>query len=165
MTLRIRELHPDEHRLVGSVTMDAYREFFEGREDHDYLAHVGDVAGRAARTTVLVAEDDGEIVGSVTLELDGRTDDEDGALEPDRAHIRMLGVTPGARGRGIGPALMAECEARSRAAGKSAITLHTTERMEAAMRMYRALGYERSGERVLPDGFVLLAFRKRLANG
>jgi hypothetical protein len=39
------------------------------------------------------------------------------------------------------------------------MTLHTTERMGDAQRLYEALGFERLDDRVFPDGFVLLTFR------
>ncbi len=34
--------------------------------------------------------------------------------------------------------------------------------MTAAQAMYRSLGYERMADEVLPDGFVLLGYRKVL---
>jgi hypothetical protein len=34
--------------------------------------------------------------------------------------------------------------------------------MEAARAMYERLGYHRSEDRVFPDGFVLLSYRKEL---
>jgi ribosomal protein S18 acetylase RimI-like enzyme len=42
------------------------------------------------------------------------------------------------------------------------MTLHTTQRMQAAQAMYERLGYERQADRVYPDGFVLLSYRKLL---
>ena len=74
----------------------------------------------------------------------------------------MLGVDPAARARGVARALMAASEATARAAGKTFLTLHTTQRMEAAQAMYDRLGYHRSEDRVFPDGFVLLSYRKEL---
>lgn len=166
MSLEIREARPDEHDAVGEVTMDAYREFFAPGgtdEDHHYLQHIGDVAGRADRTTILVAVEGHELLGSVTLELEGRVGDADGVqLEQGEAHIRMLGVAPSARGRGVGRALMDDAEARARAAGKTFMTLHSTALMETAVAMYRSRGYERTADLTLPDGFVLLSFRKEL---
>lgn len=162
--LEIREARPDEFEEAGRATIAAYAEFFApdgADEDLEYLRAVGDVRGRAARTTILVAIDEGRIVGCVTLELDGRTDDE-GPLPPEHAHIRMLGVVPDARGRGIGRALMESCERRAREAGKTVMTLHTTHLMETAQEMYRSMGYERTDDWVLPDGFVLLGYRKTL---
>jgi ribosomal protein S18 acetylase RimI-like enzyme len=163
MVAEIREAAPDEWDEAGRVTADAYREFVRDPEWTAYLGMIADVRGRADRTTILVAWEDGRIVGSATLELDGRVEvDDDPALRPGEAHIRMLGVAPDRRGRGIGRALMADCEERARAAGKTFVTLHTTTPMTAAQAMYGALGYERGPDRVVGDDFVLLSFSKQL---
>ena len=167
MTIEIREANADEHDAAGRVTADAYREFFaDGSpdEDHAYLSHIGNVTGRADRTTILVAVEDGIILGTLTLELEGRIGDMAGdpPLAQGEAHIRMLGVVPAARGRGIGRTLMGEAELTARAAGKTHMTLNTTRLMRGAQRMYERLGYGRIEDRVLPDGFVLLGYRKEL---
>jgi ribosomal protein S18 acetylase RimI-like enzyme len=163
MTIEIREARPEEYEETGIVTADAYREFFSDGDDlRAYLEEIADVAGRAPRTTLLVAVDGDRIIGSATLELDGRTDEDAVPLAPDEAHIRMLGVHPDARGEGVGRQLMAECEDRAREAGRSRMTLHTTTLMRAAREMYASLGYERSEDRVFPDGFVLLGYTKQL---
>jgi ribosomal protein S18 acetylase RimI-like enzyme len=168
MTVEVREATPELHAEAGRVTAEAYREFARpGDEDWErYLERIADVAARADRTTVLVALDEDRIVGSLTLELAGRVrdDDEEGfrPLAPGEAHIRMLGVAPGARGRGVARALMEAAEHRARDAGKTVLTLHTTRRMAAARAMYERLGYERTEDRVFPDGFVLLGYRKPL---
>ena len=169
MPIEVREARPDEHAEAGRVTADAYREFAHVGDDGwaSYLERIADVAERADRTTVLIAAEGDRIVGSLTLELEERVHDEDGEefrpLEPEEAHIRMLGVDPGARGRGVATSLMAEAERIARAAGKTVMTLHTTPRMSTARAMYERLGYERTEDRVFPDGFVLLGYRRRLA--
>jgi ribosomal protein S18 acetylase RimI-like enzyme len=167
MDIEIRDVRPDEHEESGRVTADAYREFVPVGGDANwepYLHVIADVAGRAGRTTVLVALEGDRIVGSATIELEARIEpDDDPPLAPGEAHIRMLGVAPDARGRGIGPALMEVCEARARAAGKEMMRLHTTPKMTTAQRMYESLGYSRGEDWVLPDGFVLLSYSKRLA--
>src|SRR5262245_16541582 len=157
--MEIREATPAEHAEAGRITAAAYEGLVR---DASYLERIADVADRAPRTVILVAVQDDEIVGSLTLELSRRVNARDDPLERHRAHIRMLGVAPGVQGRGIGTALMRDAEARARAAGKSEITLHTTEPMTAARAMYDRLGYERSPDEVLPDGFVLLGYRKVL---
>ncbi|MGZ4133291.1 MAG: GNAT family N-acetyltransferase [Actinomycetota bacterium] len=162
----VREARPDEYAEAGRVTAAAYRALLRPDDDLDdwgsYLARIADVADRARRTLVLLAVDNDTIVGSATLELDGRTEEDDDPLDPDRAHVRMLGIDPAAQGRGAGRALMRACEERARASGKTRITLHTTERMQVAQRMYEALGYERSEDHVFPDGFRLLGYAKEL---
>jgi ribosomal protein S18 acetylase RimI-like enzyme len=164
MAVEIREARPEEYAQTGVVTADAYREFFaEADADlRSYLEEIADVEGRATRTTILVAVDGDRIVGSATLELDGRTSEDAGPLAPDEAHIRMLGVHPDARSAGVGRQLMAACEERALAAGRTRMTLHTTTLMRAAREMYGVLGYERSEDRVYPDGFVLLGYSKQL---
>jgi ribosomal protein S18 acetylase RimI-like enzyme len=169
MTIEVREAEPEEYAEAGRVTALAYREFVPADGDGDwarYLAKMADVGERADRTRILIAVEDERIIGCVTLELEGRVDDRDRdpPLRSGEAHIRMLGVDPAARARGVGTRLMAACEARARAAGKSFVTLHTTERMEAAQRMYARLGYERTEDHVFPDGFVLLGYRKELSS-
>ena len=157
--MEIREATEAEHAETGRVTAEAYRGLVR---DETYLARIADVADRAARTEILVAVDGGVIVGSLTLELSWRVNPRDDPLEEHRAHIRMLGVLPDAQGRGIGRALMLDAESRARAAGKTEMTLHTTQHMEAARAMYAGLGYEQTPDEVLPDGFVLLGYRKEL---
>lgn len=157
--VKIREARPEEHAEAGRVTAAAYEGLVR---DPSYLDRIADVADRASRTEVLVAVERGAIVGSLTLELSRRVNPKDGPLEASRAHIRMLGVAPGRQGRGIGTALMDAAESRARAAGKTEITLHTTEPMTTARAMYARRGYERTPDEVLPDGFVLMGYRKEL---
>ena len=157
--MEIREATAEEHAEAGRVTAAAYEGLVR---DPSYLERIADVADRAPRTEILVAVQDGEIVGSLTLELSRRVNPNDDPLEGHRAHIRMLGVAPGHQGRGIGTRLMHEAEERARAAGKTEITLHTTEPMAIARTMYAGLGYERTADEVLPDGFVLMGYRKVL---
>ena len=164
MTIEVRDIRAEEHAEAGKVTADSYREFArEGdHEWQEYLQRMADVEARAGLARVLVATEAGRIVGTVTLELDGRIDDDHGTLAPDEAHIRMLGVHPDARGRGIGALLMAACEQRARSAGRTLITLNTAGQMEAAQRMYESLGYERGEDRRFSEDFVLLSYSKRL---
>jgi ribosomal protein S18 acetylase RimI-like enzyme len=163
VTIHIREATPEEYAEVGAVTASAYREFVRGGDWEDYLAVIADVEERAARTTIVVAVDEGRILGSATLELTGRVEpDDDPALDPQEAHIRMVGVAPEARRRGIARALMADCMERARADGKRFLTLHTTGRMEAAQRMYASLGFLRGRDRVISDDLVLLSYRVEL---
>jgi ribosomal protein S18 acetylase RimI-like enzyme len=165
MTVEIRDALPEDFDEAGRVTAEAYREFVRSGETawEEYLTHIADVAERATRTRILVALEDNRILGSATLELDGRVEPGgDPPLAPGEAHIRMLGVAAGARGRGIATALMAACERRAREAGRTRMTLHTTHRMTAARAMYETLGYTRLPDRTFPDGFVLLSYAKDL---
>ena len=150
---------------AGRVTADSYREFARPGSDWDsYLLRIADVADRVQRTRVIVAVEEDRILGTVTLELTGRTEGsnrnhrENQPLAPGQAHVRMLGVAPEARGRGIGKLLMEACIDESRKAGKTLLTLNTTERMKVAQAMYESMGFTRAEDEVFPDGFVLMAY-------
>jgi ribosomal protein S18 acetylase RimI-like enzyme len=165
VTYEIREATTDEYAEAGRVTAEAYREFVRDGDDawHEYLDHIADVEGRADRTTILVAVEEGRILGTATLELFDRVEPEDDStLHPEEAHVRMVGVDSGERRRGIARALFDRCFAIARANGKTFLTLHTTERMSTAQRMYEAMGFHRLDDRVFPDGFVLLTYRIEL---
>ncbi|MFL5736909.1 MAG: GNAT family N-acetyltransferase [Actinomycetota bacterium] len=170
MPIVVREARPEEFAEAGDVTATAYAEFVRP-EDADWRAYVEelrDVERRAGRAVVLVAIDDARtdtrerILGTLTLELSARIDEDSPPLPDDAAHIRMLGVLPEARRLGAARALMEEAERRAKAAGKQRLTLHTTERMKAAQAMYGSLGFSRAPDRVFPDGFVLLGYERSL---
>jgi ribosomal protein S18 acetylase RimI-like enzyme len=164
MAIEVRRALPQEYEEAGRVTALAYREFVRPEDAgcNEYLDRIADVGGRAGRTVVLVAEEGARILGSATLELEGRTEEGEPPVSRDEAHLRMLGVDPEARRRGVARMLMDACIDEARRAGKRRMTLDTTQRMRAAQAMYEALGFERMDDRVFPDGFVLLGYEKRL---
>lgn len=95
-----------------------------------------------ARAIVLVARDDGGIVGSVQMHPAWAPN------QPHRADVAKLLVHRRGRRRGIGSALMAELETRARAAGFTLLTLDTV-RAEPAEHLYTAAGWQRVG--VIPN--------------
>ena len=85
-------------------------------------------------SVLLVAEDDGVIVGSLTLAL---------FRIPTglRAWIEDVVVDKAARGRGIGEALNRAAIERARAAGARTVDLTSRPSREAANRLYSRLGF------------------------
>jgi ribosomal protein S18 acetylase RimI-like enzyme len=163
VSVEIRPVRPEEFEEAGRVTAEAYGEYARGDDWDDYLVHLADVAGRADRTTVLVAVENGRILGTVTLELDRRVAADEDHPEGQRlpaheSHIRMLGVAPDTQRRGIGRALMEECMRIAREHGKTLMTLNTGPRMKAAQRMYEAMGFERLPDWKISEDFSLLSY-------
>ena len=161
MAIEIRELRPEEYAEGGRVTRAAYAEFAPGdaSPNTDYLDRVENIAARAEHALILGAFDGGEVVGTLTLELEDRI--RGGfprpPLEPDEAHVRMLGVTPERQHEGIGRALMEASIERAREAGKRRLTLETAEAMIGAQRMYERMGF-RQGRDWIRKGFRLLTY-------
>ncbi|HEV3474108.1 MAG TPA: GNAT family N-acetyltransferase [Actinomycetota bacterium] len=167
MGIDIHPLRPDEVTAAGEATAAAYREFVPPDDPggwEDYLVRVADVGARAERALVVVAEEDGKILGTVTVELEDRIvgGHPREPLAPGEAHVRMLGVTPDARRRGVARMLMDACIDAARRAGKRRITLGTTERMDGARRLYEAMGFRRGPDQVFDDGFRLLTYELAL---
>ena len=164
--MEIRPLRPEEYGEAGRATRLAYLPFAPGEAspNADYLRRVGDVAARAEHALVLGAFDGGRTVGTVTLELEDRVPGGHTRppLQPGQANVRMLGVHPGVQRRGIGRALMEAALEQARKAGKSRVTLETTEAMEAAGRLYRSMGFRRSQDQVYDDGFRLRTYVREL---
>lgn len=161
----IRPVRPQEHEVLGELTVAAYAAIDPAVVEEDgYAGELRDVAGRAADAEVLVAVDDaGRVLGGVTyVPGPGSAWAEFGEL--DGAGIRMLAVAPEAQGRGIGEALSKACVDRARAAGKGHIVLHSTDRMTAAHRLYERLGFARdvSLDWEPSAGFWLRGFRLQL---
>jgi ribosomal protein S18 acetylase RimI-like enzyme len=129
---------------IAELTVGVYRG--EQLASERYVAALGDVAGRAELSTLLVARAaDGQVVGSVALVLAGEFGE---VLESgDEAGFRMLVVDPSVRGRGVGELLVRACLERARAAGKRRAVISTDPRMTSAHRLYERLGFTRLPER------------------
>ncbi|MEH7503929.1 GNAT family N-acetyltransferase [Neobacillus drentensis] len=110
----------------------------------------------------IVAEIDGKIVGSVAL-FPAKTDAYEGLVnELDYPEIRMLAVTPQARGKGVAAALISECIQRAKLQGFQSIGLHTADFMKSAMRLYERIGFERLPQfdfEPADDGIIVKAYR------
>lgn len=91
---------------------------------------------------LLVAEDDGEIVGTVQVVLKQPEN------QPHRGDISKMLVHRKARKRGVGAALMLAAEEAARKAGKSVLVLDTVTGSDAE-RLYARLGWERVG--IIPN--------------
>jgi ribosomal protein S18 acetylase RimI-like enzyme len=65
---------------------------------------------------------------------------------PEWWSVRLLAVSPAARGQGVGRLLMEECVRRSREGGGKVLGLHTTDMMAVARGMYERMGFKRVPE-------------------
>ena len=140
--VRIRQMRPDEATRVGQLTLAGYDAY--GRIDGPYRQDLADpLRRRDGCTALLVAELDGEVVGTVTFVLPG-DEQWEGRVEPEGdAGFRILAVDPAAEGRGVGRALVGACIAAARARGCRRIAIVTMAWMDRAQRMYAQLGFRR----------------------
>jgi ribosomal protein S18 acetylase RimI-like enzyme len=138
----VRRAVAEDHEVVGRVTVAAYQDFL-GAES-DYSDRLRDAAARDREAELWVAEDDGQVVGTVTVCPPGSPWRE--LSRPDEGEFRMLAVAPEARGRGIGEALARMCLDRFRGDGARGVVICSLPEMTTAHRVYDRLGFRRAPE-------------------
>ncbi len=147
----IREARSDEFEGLGQLMVSVYSrlEGFPGPDEqpkyYELLAHIGRMSERPA-TRLLVAVSGDALVGGVVYFSDMAQYGSGGSAtrEKDAAGFRLLAVDPGARGLGVGRALVEACIARAKEDGVSQVIIHTTRAMTVAWKMYERMGFERS---------------------
>lgn len=164
MRLLIRPAEPADFEAVGALTVAAYvGDGFVHAED-SYVDNLRDCARRAreAQLWVAVSDPDGDVLGTVTYCPIGSPWRELGT--PDDGEFRVLAVSPEARGRGVGAALVQHCLSLARTSGHTRMVLSTLPEQRGAHRIYERLGFSRD-----PDsdwspkpGTLLWAFRAEL---
>jgi len=156
--IEIREARPEEREAVRRLTEEAYDELRRVMEPRAWDGLAG--AMRAGLESdlperiVAVDPESGRILGSVLLfppAVDAYG--EHVVARGEGPELRLLAVSPSARGRRIGRALVEECARRAREAGAPELGLHTSRSMREAIRLYERMGFERVPERDFqPEG-------------
>ena len=160
----VRAATPTDWPEIGALTIEAYSR--EAPVGPGYLRSMGETAERAADPGVelLVATDpEGTIVGSVTATRAGSAWAD--VVGPGEGGFRMLAVRTGARGRGVGEALVRRCLEDARTERLDRVAILTQPAMVTAARLYARQGFRRLPwrDRVAPDGTELLALVVDLA--
>ncbi|MEO6528074.1 MAG: GNAT family N-acetyltransferase [Gemmatimonadaceae bacterium] len=149
-TVRIRAARAEELPRIAELTKRAYGEYATTMEPsawraleaamHSALAHDSGV-------TRLVAELDGDVVGSAALYAPDIEAYDGLASRLPWPEVRLVAVDPAARGRGIAHLLVMECARRAQETGASDLGLHTSHSMRTAKQLYERLGFVRDPER------------------
>ncbi|WP_066587364.1 GNAT family N-acetyltransferase [Cellulomonas timonensis] len=137
---------PAEIAGAGEVTVAAYLSDGLLTAEHPYTRELRDAARRAAEATLLVAlgpvgpgSAEPSVVGTLTLARHGSPWAE--FAQPGEVELRMLAVDPGARGRGVGEALLRSALGEAVALGAHRVVLSTLDSMRTAHRLYGRLGF------------------------
>jgi len=146
--VRLRDARPGDEAAIREVTLASYAQYAEtlGPLWALYRENIVATLASVAPAEQIVAEAKGDIVGAVLLYPGGAVMSEGpgaGPVATKWPEVRLLAVPPAERGRGIATALMRECARRARAVGAEALTLHTTDMMQAAVRLYERMGFAR----------------------
>ncbi|MFP2929220.1 GNAT family N-acetyltransferase [Pyxidicoccus sp. 3LG] len=155
----VREARPEDDAAVGELLVEAFiTQYAKKLPDVVYTEErkreLRDVAARRKVASVLVAEVDGEVVGTVALFPPGAPGSE--AWLPNAADLRGLATTVRHHGSGLGRPLLDAAEALARSWNMDAICLHVRRGAEGVARMYMKRGYVRepAGDMSLPSVFL-----------
>ncbi|MET3720233.1 MULTISPECIES: GNAT family N-acetyltransferase [unclassified Arthrobacter] len=146
-SITIRPAVEADFNAIARITRDSYLAagYFDSA-DHPYMQQIQDVAARASKATIWVAERNGQVVGSVTLALAGEQY-ADIALD-DEVEFRMLVVDPAVQRSGAGQAMVEAIIAHARSLdGINGVALTTGKTWESAHGLYRKTGFRRVRER------------------
>lgn len=137
----IRSFLPNDASEVDAVALRAFDEFKNAYDDWPaFQAKIASMSSLAEMGELIVAEFEGHIVGAVAYVGPGLP--KSPFFRSEWPIMRMLVVSPAARGRGVGRALVEECLRRAKRDGASVFALHTSELMAVALPMYLRMGFK-----------------------
>lgn len=146
---------------VNAVALAAFEQFQHQYDDWPaFKARLADTASLAESGELIVATSGTALLGAVAYVGPGRP--KAAFFLPEWPVMRMLVVSPAARGQGVGRALAEACIARANRDGARAFALHTSPVMSVALPMYLRMGFEWRSD--LPDiaGVPYALYVKRL---
>ena len=143
--IEIRRARDSELDQVGRLTVEAYAADGVITADHPYATHLADAAARHRHAVLLVAEDEGRLVGTATVVPAGSPLIE--MCRTGEVEVRMLAVLPGSRRRGVGERLTRACVEVGRERGCERVILSSGTWMASAHRLYERLGFTRVPDR------------------
>lgn len=150
--LTIRDLAPGEADALGRLLVDVYSRLegfpkpAEQPAYYDLLANVGRFRERPATRILVALSGEATLAGGVVYFGD-MAHYGSGGLAPrvkNASGIRLLGVHPLIRNRGVGRALTAACIELAREQRHDEVILHTTDAMRLAWGLYERIGFVRS---------------------
>src|SRR5207302_5150516 len=111
--VKVRLARPEDDERLGEILVSGYVTAYARKMPQVVLsdrrkAELREVGKKREQATVLVAELEGRVVGTVTLWKKGAPQSE--AWLPDAADLRHLAIDPALQGKGLSSALLDEAE-------------------------------------------------------
>lgn len=164
----IRAAGAGDRQALQDVLLDAYGEYEEklpGEKWFEYKASILHAIEEAPTSARLVAELNGEVVGSVFLFDSAEKAYGHPELGIESPILRLLAVSRKARGAGVATELIRASANFARDKGAATLHLHTSDLMDAAIRLYERLGFERAYDKEFMNGDILVkSYRLQLGN-
>ncbi len=161
MNAGLRDYTPADQARVDELALQAWEQYRDHYSDWPAMrARIGAMSALAQDGELIVAESDGRIVGAVVYVGPGRP--KHAMFRQEWPIMRMLVVSPAARGLGLGRALALECLRRARRDQARVCALHTSDIMRVALPMYLRMGFAYAGAAPAIGGVPYSIYLKQL---
>jgi GNAT superfamily N-acetyltransferase len=149
---KVRNARPSEFEEIGKLLVEVYSQldgFPKPSEQPAYyekLANIGEFINKPGAELIVALSPEENIMGAVVFFSDIKYYGSGGTAirEKNASGFRLLGVSPLARGKGIGKLLTATCISKAREYHAQQLIIHTTMAMQTAWKMYEHFGFKRS---------------------
>lgn len=144
--ITIDTLKETDKEAVVELLVESYGQYesdFSTEVWQDYLERIKQSLNNPALDRVLVAKSEGEFLGTLQLFTNSEAAYQNpniGIVDPI---VRLLAVSPAARGKGVAQALLKESASYAKDKGADFLYLHSGENMTQAIRLYEHLGFKR----------------------
>jgi len=149
-------------RDVLITSYEQYRDSFKSQEAfNNYLLDIKKSLDNPKIEKVLIAKDDNQAVLG-TLQIYANSEEAYGRpeLNIQTPIVRLLGVHPSARGKGVARKLLQESIEYAKQKGAKSLYLHTGEIMKDAIRLYERFGFQRDFEKEFGNrGNLVMCYR------
>lgn len=165
--LFIEHLKEHEKEQYINVLIESYAQyeaFYPSTEAwQSYLVDIRNSVTDENLQNILVAKDGEEILGGLHLFVGSDKAYDRPELQIDGTIIRLIGVLPKGRGRGIAKQLLQESFEFARKRGDEYIYLHSTDIMDIAIQLYLKLGFVRDQTKeFMKSGILVKSFKYKL---
>ncbi|WP_088067182.1 GNAT family N-acetyltransferase [Gottfriedia luciferensis] len=157
--LIIREAKPNEIDNIKKVLVEAYEQYaaiLSKEQWENYKNSIIDATDHSNTKTKLVALADNVMLGACFIYDSAEKAYGLSKLEINDPIIRLLGVSPKARGLGIATELIRASCNLSLEWGNDRIVLHTSDIMKSAIKLYERIGFKRAQQYEFMNGDTLV---------
>ena len=156
----IDELIEEDKEKVRNLLVESYQEYKHSfvipEIWKEYLANIKSSVDNPDVNKILVAKSDQNILGTLQLFQSSEKAYAKPELEIYSPIIRLLGVHPHARGRGVAQALLTASVSYAKEKGAASLYLHSSDRMHQAIRLYEWFGFKRDRTKEFQNHDILV---------
>lgn len=157
-------LSEEDKEATRNVLVASYEQYKNSYTNiEDYCTYIGEIKKSLDNPNldrVLVAKSDNDVLGTLQIFLSSEAAYGQPELGIHAPIIRLLGVHPSARGKGIARKLLAESIDYAKQRGANSLYLHTSDKMSDAIRLYEGFGFQRDQEKeFLKYDFLVKCYR------